>query len=286
MNPDFEKIKKALGILRAILLRICALIALAGALVLARSAVNAVFLHLYSTGNYAVFPENLLIYLPFGENYVVPYNLGNAQFQHGNYEKAIYYYTLAWQNDPPAHPEHDEECRIRVNLAFSMCHTIDFDNLDLSDPEAVAAAVATLQQARAILTEAGCASEPVGSNDGHYPDADKLKHDIDKMLEKLQSQSDQSRDGDGGGGGRDNNDSGGDGQDQDQSQDKDQDRQNSGRSKSQEEEEKAERARQEKLKEDLEQQKEDLKDTHSSSSYDYEYIDTGDAQGYGEGTLW
>ena len=250
MNPDFEKIKKALGILRAILLRICALIALAGALVLARSAVNAVFLHLYSTGNYAVFPENLLIYLPFGENYVVPYNLGNAQFQHGNYEKAIYYYTLAWQNDPPAHPEHDEECRIRVNLAFSMCHTIDFDNLDLSDPEAVAAAVATLQQARAILTEAGCASEP------------------------------------GGGGGRDNNDSGGDGQDQDQSQDKDQDRQNSGRSKSQEEEEKAERARQEKLKEDLEQQKEDLKDTHSSSSYDYEYIDTGDAQGYGEGTLW
>ena len=48
-----------------------------------------------------------------------------------------------------------------------------------------------------------------------------------------------------------------------------------------------ERARQEKLKEDLAQQKEDLKDTHgSSSSYNYEYIDGGDAKGYGEGTLW
>ena len=71
-----------------------------------------------------------------------------------------------------------------------------------------------------------------------------------------------------------------------QNQDQSQDRQNSDKSKSQEEQEKAERARQEKLKEDLEQQKEDLKDTHSSSSYDYEYIDAGDAQGYGEGTLW
>ena len=47
-----------------------------------------------------------------------------------------------------------------------------------------------------------------------------------------------------------------------------------------------EKARQEKLKEDLRQQKEDLRDGSSSSSYDYEYIDGGDAQGYGEGTLW
>ena len=49
---------------------------------------------------------------------------------------------------------------------------------------------------------------------------------------------------------------------------------------------KEEKARQEKLKEDLRQQKEDLRDGSSSSSYDYEYIDGGDAQGYGEGTLW
>ena len=286
MNSDFEKIKKLLSLLRHILLTLCTLVAVAGFLVLARSVVNAIFLHSYNTGHYYSIPENLLPYLPFGENYVAPYNLGNVEYQKGNYDKAVYYYTLAYQNEPPEHPARDEECRIRVNLAFSMCHTIDFDNLDLSDPEAVGEAVATLQQARAVLTEAGCASEPVGSNDGHYPDADKLKHDIDRMLEKLQSQSDQSQDGDGGGGGEDQNDNGGDGQDQDQNQDQSQDRQNSGKSKSQEEQEKAERARQEKLKEDLEQQKEDLKDTHSSSSYDYEYIDAGDAQGYGEGTLW
>ena len=286
MNPDFEKIKKALGILRAILLRICALIALAGALVLARSAVNAVFLHLYSTGNYAVFPENLLIYLPFGENYVVPYNLGNAQFQHGNYEKAIYYYTLAWQNDPPAHPEHDEECRIRVNLAFSMCHTIDWDNLDRSDKEAVEKVVTTLQIARAYLTEHECASEPVGSDDGHYRDADLLKHDIDRMLEQLaQSQSEGGGDG-GGGQNDDQNDQGGGGQDDQNKDQNEEDKQDQSRQQSAgNKDEEVERARQEKLKEDLEQQKRDLEERSASPS-GYEYIDGGKAQGYGDGTLW
>ena len=40
-------------------------------------------------------------------------------------------------------------------------------------------------------------------------------------------------------------------------------------------------------KEQLEQQKQDLKDkSQSSSPYDYEYIEGGDAQGYGDGTLW
>ncbi len=288
MNPDFEKIKNVLAIIRRVLLSACALVITVGVLILLRSLINAEFLRSYDSGRYSPIPENLLPYLPFGENYVAPYNLGNVEYQRGNYDKAIYYYALAYQNGPPEHPEHDEECRIRVNLALSMCHTIDFDNLDYSDAEAVAEAMVTLQQARAILTEAECASEPVGSDDGHYRDADKLKHDIDKMLEQLQSQSD-SNEGGRNGGGQDENQDGGDGQNEDQNQDdggSGQDKKDSQSQKEEEQRVKEEKARQEKLKEDLRQQKEDLKDGSSSSSYNYEYIDGGDAQGYGEGTLW
>ena len=227
--------------------------------------------------------EGVLPYLPFGENYVAPYNLGNADYIKGNYEDAVSYYALALTKNPP---KQDEECMIRVNLALALCHTIDFDNLDLSDQNAVMNAINVLLTARSYLTEDGCASEPVGSNDGHFPDADSLKHDIDEMLKKLQSQSDSNSDensqGGGGGQGEDNNQD----QNQDQGQDQSQDEQQSG-GKSQDEKEKEERARQEDVKEQLEQQKQDLKDkSQSSSPYDYEYIEAGDAQGYGDGTLW
>ena len=38
---------------------------------------------------------------------------------------------------------------------------------------------------------------------------------------------------------------------------------------------------------ETEEQKESLKDgSESAGSYDYEYLDGGDAQGYGDGTLW
>ena len=58
-------------------------------------------------------------------------------------------------------------------------------------------------------------------------------------------------------------------------------------SKDQAEKEKQERARQEGLKEDLKQQKQDLKEQSESARHnDYEYLDGGDAQGYGDGTLW
>ncbi len=283
MNSDFDKIQKALALVHRILRVLCTVIAVLGLLVLARSLINVVFLHSYSTGHYYSIPENLLPCLPFGENYVAPYNLGNVEYHKGNYDKAIYYYTLAYQNDPPEHPARDEQCRIRVNFALSLCHTIDFDHLDLSDRQAVSEAVATLRQARAILTQDGCASEPVGSDDGHYQEADLLKHDIDRMLEKLQSQSqsDQDQDGNTGDGGNDQKE-----EQSGEEQEQNQKEKNSDSRKTDQEEEKKEIERQEKLKEDLEQQKEDLKDGSGSSSYDYEYINGSDAKGYGEGTLW
>ena len=284
MNPKFEKFKKVIAFVEKVLLAICTLLTVLGVLIIARSLINVNFLNNYNKGKYPTLLEGLLPHLPFGENYVAFYNLGNADYMKGNYDKAVSYYATALTKEPP---EQYEECMIRTNLALALCHTIDFDNLDLSDQEAVQHAIEVLLTARYYLTEHECASEPVGSNDGHFPDADSLKHDIDEMLQKLQSQSSSdSDDGQGGGGGgQDQNDSQDQGQDDNQSQDQ-QDQQKD-KSKSQEEKEKEEKARQEDVKEQLEQQKQDLKDkSQSSSPYDYEYIEGGDAQGYGDGTLW
>ena len=284
MNPKFEKFKKVIAFVEKVLLAICTLLTVLGVLIIARSLINVNFLNNYNKGKYPTVLEGLLPHLPFGENYVAFYNLGNADYMKGNYDKAVSYYATALTKEPP---EQYEECMIRTNLALALCHTIDFDNLDLSDQEAVQHAIEVLLTARYYLTEHECASEPVGSNDGHFPDADSLKHDIDEMLQKLQSQSSSdSDDGQGGGGGgQDQNDSQDQGQDDNQSQDQ-QDQQED-KSKSQEETEQEEKARQEDVKEQLEQQKQDLKDkSQSSSPYDYEYIEGGDAQGYGDGTLW
>jgi tetratricopeptide (TPR) repeat protein len=263
----------------------------AGALILVRCAVNADYLRNYKNGRFSTIPEVLLLYLPFGENYVAPYNLGNAEYQRGNYEKAVDYYFQALSADTPEHPAREEECRIRVNLALSLCHTIDFDNLDYSNAEAVAEAMVTLQQARAILTEAECASEPVGSDDGHYRDADKLKHDIDKMLEQLQSQSDSNEDGrNGGGDGQDENQDGGEGQDENQDQNdggSGQDKKDSQSQKEEEQRVKEEQARQDELKRQLDQHKKDLENANNGSGDNgYNYIEGGSTSGYGEGTLW
>ena len=284
MNPKFEKFKKVIAFVEKVLLLICTLLIVLGVLIISRNLINANYLSNYNKGKYPTLLEGLLPHLPFGENYVAFYNIGNAEYMKGNYDQAVSYYATALTKEPP---EQYEECMIRTNLALALCHTIDFDNLDLSDQQAVQHAIDVLLTARYYLTEHECASEPVGSNDGHFPDADSLKHDIDEMLQKLQSQSSSdSDDGQGGGGGgQDQNDSQDQGQDDNQSQDQ-QDQQKD-KSKSQEEKEKEEKARQEDVKEQLEQQKQDLKDkSQSSSPYDYEYIEGGDAQGYGDGTLW
>ena len=292
MNTNDSLFDKFIALIRGALRVVSIAVAVIGILILVRSVVNALFLYNYDRGSYQTIAEYTVDNIAVGENYVIPYNLGNAEYQRQNYEKAIPYY---WEALSKKMPETEEECKVRVNLALSMCHTIDFDSLDVTDPDAVMEAISVLLEARYVLTEKGCASEPVGSFDGHYANADKLRNDIDEMLQYLSQHAPSDGDGqDDGGGGDDDSDGGGDdSQDQNQDQDKDQDQDGDGDdsqstgSKDQAEKEKQERARQEGLKEDLKQQKQDLKEQSESSRHnDYEYLDGGGAQGYGDGTLW
>ena len=293
MNTNDSLFDKFIAFIRGALRVVSIAVAVIGILILVRSVVNALFLYNYDRGSYQTIAEYTVDNIAVGENYVIPYNLGNAEYQRQNYEKAIPYY---WEALSKKMPETEEECKVRVNLALSMCHTIDFDSLDVTDPDAVMEAISVLLEARYVLTEKGCASEPVGSYDGHFENADKLRNDIDEMLQYLsQYAPNEEGQGEGGGGGDDDDSDGGgdDSQDQDQNQDQDKDQDGDGDdsqsagSKERAEKEIEERARQEGLKEDLKQQKQDLKEQSESARHnDYEYLDGGDAQGYGDGTLW
>ena len=92
---------------------------------------------------------------------------------------AIGYYTRALS----LYPVGQKECDIRINLALSMCYSIDFDNLTTQD--SLDSAQVILYKARDILLTNKWATE---NGAGHRDDdAQQLKEDIDRMLEQLQN---------------------------------------------------------------------------------------------------
>ena len=139
---------------------------------------NHSFVNAYYEGEYDTEEEEKLLNMNFPESYIPYYNLGNAAYKKGDYNSAIGYYNQALQNYPPE----DKDCLIRINLALSLCNTIDFYNLD--SQEKIDTALFVLYKARDVLLENGCASD---EGDGHNADAQQLKEDIDEMIEKLKN---------------------------------------------------------------------------------------------------
>jgi tetratricopeptide (TPR) repeat protein len=155
-----------------------------------RLVTNHLFVNAYNKGEYETEAEEKLLNMNFPESYLPYYNLGNVAYKKGDYNSAIGYYNQALQNYPPE----DKDCLIRINLALSLCNTIDFYNLD--SQEKIDTALFILYKARDVLLENGCATN---EGDGHNADAQQLKEDIDAMIEKLKnpdstSGSDQPQD--------------------------------------------------------------------------------------------
>lgn len=113
----------------------------------------------------------LIIQVP----YILQYNYGNMAYNQKKYEEAIEKYENALDLFPPK----SKECNIRINLALSMLKTIKSD-------DTVSVKLNVLQKAREVLTEKGCANEQ--DDNGHNAEAEKLKKDIDKEIEKLKKQ--------------------------------------------------------------------------------------------------
>ena len=145
-----------------------------------RLIINHDYVSSYMKGDYKTEAEEGLLSMNFPESFVPYYNLGNAAYRYGDYNSAISYYTKALENYPPE----GKDCKIRINLALALCDTIDFYNLNTQ--EKVDTALFILYKARDVLLEKGCAVSEEGQV-GHDADAQQLKEDIDRMIEKLQN---------------------------------------------------------------------------------------------------
>ena len=111
------------------------------------------------------------------EPYINHYNNGNVYYAQGDYAHAIEEYNAALEYKLPE----DKDCDVRVNLALAMVVPIDVDDIDASNIDDV---FDTLDAARDILCDNGCASE---KKKGHDKDAQKLKKDIDEFEDMLRN---------------------------------------------------------------------------------------------------
>ena len=266
-----RRIRKALAAIAALLLA-------AGLLVLCRTLVNRVFRISYENENYAEYPEKLLLPLAFGDNYVVPYNLGCAAYQRADFSQAEEYFTRALESGPP---EEEKECAVRINLALSVLHGFPFDTLDPGAENEVRAALDTLRKARAALTETGCACESADRWNGHSAEAESLKRDIDDMIRKLTAAP--APGGESGNGPPE--ESGGDGSDppQDAPEGGSPPQEQPGR-----EGEDSMETRQQSLEQSLKEQKQSLESGtyRNGDNTPFTYIETGETVGFGEGMPW
>lgn len=172
--------------LRAILTSIIAIALIVVAVIFLRKlAINKKFVQDYNAGVFNLEEESKLLKMNIFESYKPYYNLGNVYYKKGDYNSAIANYEDALKNKPTE----EDECLIRINLALAMCNTIDFQKLD--SEEKIQTALFVLYKARDVLTEKGCASAE--GHDGHNADAQQLKEDIDKMIEKLENPEDQQQ---------------------------------------------------------------------------------------------
>ena len=200
----------------------CLVIIVLAVMIVARFFMNAVFLSEYNKGNYNGGIPDILKVGNINEGYLPYYNSGNVHYQKGEYDEAIVDYNKALNHYIPE----GKECDIRVNLALAMLQKIDFDHIDHENQKEVKKVISQLLAAREVLTEQGCA-DPKGT-DGHDPEAEQLKQDIDKMIKELmQDLDDEDQD--------DQDQNQDDQNDQDQDQDQNQDG-NSGGSNSREKE--------------------------------------------------
>lgn len=226
-----------------------------------RYLINKSFVDKYRDGKYENLDEDSLFALNCNDPYLPYYNRGNVYYQNGDYEDAELSYIDALSKNPEHDGEDSAECNIRVNLALSMLQQIDFDNID-SDKD-IERAIDQLLACRDVLVEEGCADEE--GTDGHDPEAEQLKEEIDDLIEQLQQQCSGSSSDDNS---QDQSDGSGD-----EESDEDEDNGDGGMSEEREEE----------IEDELEDERSqsfDVERSESGSSYD---TSPGEYNGFGNG---
>lgn len=141
--------------------------------------VNEIYIFKYEKGEYSESLVKALKVVNFPESYIAPYNYGNLLYENGKYADAIEQYDIALASNPPK----KKECSIRINKALCILKSVDLENKSAEDN------IEILYKAREILCEKGCAN--TDNDNGHSPEAEKLKKEIDDMIEKLKNQKEK-----------------------------------------------------------------------------------------------
>ena len=147
-------------------------------------------------GIYHVEIEEFFLGIPFPDEYVIWYNIGNYYFDKGDYRKAEDAYLQAIDCGIP----YEKECPVKVNLALSMIYQIseeDWDEFyDCTGYENISAGARrvekVLKDAREILIADGCAHKD--DEDGHDKQAQTLKDEIDELLERSNLDEEEEED--------------------------------------------------------------------------------------------
>ena len=150
---------------------------------------NEMVISKYNDRNYNV-TEDMLLYANFFEPYLPYYNMGNIQYKKNQFEKAIESYEKALTYNIPE----KKECSVRINLALAKLGTL---GADFAQPDKLDETLSVLYSARDVLLEDGCATR---EGTGHSPTAEKLRKEIEKIIDELEQQR-QSQEGEGGNGG-------------------------------------------------------------------------------------
>ncbi len=147
---------------------------------------NAYYVSEAKKGIYHPEMERFFTRIPFPDEYVIWYNIGNYYFDKGDYDEAEKAYLRAIDCGIP----YEKECPVKVNLALSMMWQIDEDDwdefLDCEGPDDISAGARrvekVLKDAREGLIADGCAHE--ADEKGHDKTAQTLKDEIDELLER------------------------------------------------------------------------------------------------------
>lgn len=105
-------------------------------------------------------------------------------YKNGKYDEAINQYEKALQDNNI--PE-ERECKVRINYALAICKTVQVDE---SDEQSIRNAIKQYESAIDVLTEKGCAHKD--DDNGHSKDAQQLKNDIQKEIDRLKRLLDSS----------------------------------------------------------------------------------------------
>ncbi|MBQ9233758.1 MAG: tetratricopeptide repeat protein, partial [Lachnospiraceae bacterium] len=123
---------------------------------------------------------NALTFANVYQSYIAHYNRGNIFYNQKNYDEAIKEYNKALD----CHIPEKKECSVRINLALSIIGKIPSE---YDSPDNIDSTLATLREAREVLLPDDCAND---EGTGHSKEAEKLKKEIDDLIEELEEKKD------------------------------------------------------------------------------------------------